>query len=408
MALGFACFVALALAVGEQTRAAEDDPAKAQPAAGADQSFDGQIKTAWQALANRDVAAAKTAIADATKQAADTGQKKEVAQMQFLAGSVEQFWRDVDAELKKLQAGDELEIAGTKIAVVESKPDSLTLHIEGKTKKKSRAALPGRWAQAVAEHRLDLSSPANKRKLGAFLAVDPQGDRDEARQLWKAAQRGEPAAGELLSLLDNANIPAASKAKDIADDDSGHLQLGTMPLSGEPVNLPSKDKVTAAVKRVKETYAAEIRGAKSPDRKLELSKTLVKEASADGDDEAWRLALLRQALDLAAVAGNIDAMEEVVDVMKQRFKIDVWEVKAEALTRGVAAAKAPAVGDLVRHAVVLLEEHEAQAGAAKKAHAKAAQKLDQAALAAAQKARDPELVSTLMDRKKQSSAESKN
>ena len=354
-AIGFACLTALVLAIATVGQAAEkagndsgkNEPGKAESTGSAEDSFDGQIAAAWQALAHRDVAAAKTAIATAGKLAAGADQKKEAAQMLYLAGSIEQFWRDVDAELKRLQPGDELELRGTKVGVVESKADSLTLHIEGKNQKKSRAALPGRWALALAEHRFD-NSPANKRKLGAFLAVDPQGDRQQARKVWKEAQRGEPAAGELLALLDSANIPAPVGGKETDEGESDQPKLGAMPLAGEPAELPSKDKLTAAGKRVKETYATEIRGAKSPERKLELSKTLIKAGSDSDDDQAFRLALFRQALDLAAGAGDQAVIEETIDTMKHFFKIDVWEVNAEACTRAATAAKAPAVGDVVR------------------------------------------------------------
>jgi hypothetical protein len=387
----------------------DERPAAADSADGAgsaDDSFDGLVTTAWQALAKRDVPAAKAAIADAVKKADDAGQKKEATQMVLLAASIEQFWRAVDAELKRLQPGDELDLNDVKAAVVEAKADSLTLHVEGKNQKKTRAALSGKWALAVAEHRLD-NSPANKRILGAFWAVDPQGDRRQARKLWEAAQRGEPAVGELLALLDNSNIPAAADDNAMADDDADKAAPGEAG-QGEPVEVPSKGKLTAAGKHLKETYGADIRGAKTPEQKLELSQTLVA-AAADGDDPALRLALLRQAADLAATAGDTAAMDKVVAKMQKRFKIDVWEVKAEALTRAAAGAKSASIADVVRRSLELLSEWDNEEDAkAKKGHAKAAQKLDQAALLAAQRAHDPDLVSTVVDRKKQAHGDAKD
>jgi hypothetical protein len=415
VAFAWAVFAVAIAAVGRAAEKAGNEPAAEKAAASestdaADDSFDGQIRAAWQALAKRDVAAAKTAIAAAAGQAADAGQKKEAAQMQILAGSIEQFWRAIDAELKRLQPGDELDLAGSKAAVVESKADSLTLHIEGKNQKKSRAALPGRWALALAEHRFD-NSPANKRLLGAFLAVDPQGDRKRARQLWQQAQRGEPVAGELVTLLDSANIPAAAGGKEMADGKSDGGKPGAAKPGaaqpGDPGEVPSKEKLTAAGKRLKETYGADIRGAKTPEDKLELSQTLVR-AAAETDDDAWRLALLRQALDLAAGAGKIAAMDEIVETMRHWFKIDAWEVNAEAFTRADAAAKAASIGDVVRRSLTLLADWDDQEAKTKKGHAKAAQKLEQAALAAAQRAHDPDLVGSVVDRKKQAQADPKN
>ena len=192
--------------------------------------------------------------------------------MQLLTTCVDRFWQAVDAELKRLVPGDELDLAGTKVAVVESNPKSLTLHLVGKSEKHSRAALPGPWALAVAEHRFDNSS-ANKLFLGAFLAVDLQGDRQRARQIWQKAQPDEPTAGELLKLLANANIPAAPNPKELADGEPGEPAAVEASPPAEPGEIPSKEKLIAAGQRLKQTYVAELRGAKSPESKLALAQT---------------------------------------------------------------------------------------------------------------------------------------
>jgi hypothetical protein len=414
----FACGVFALAAAGQSAENADDEtPAKKAASApspeNADGTFDGRIAAAWQALAKRDVAAAKTAIADATGQIANGDQRGEVAQMQILIVSVDQFWREVDAELKRLQPGDELDLNNTKAAVVEAKADSLTLHVDGKNQKYARAALPGRWALALAEHRFD-NSAANKRLLGAFLAVDPQGDRRRARQLWEKVQKGEPAAGELLSLMTHTNIPAGPSGKDVIGGDAGRGKAGKgksgrgepggnepdmLPLPAGPAELPSKDKLTAAGKRLKETYAAELRGAKSPESKLELSQTLIG-AAAETDDDAWRLALLRQGLELSAGAGDVEAIDELIATMKRQFKIDGWEVNAEAFTRAAAAAKSATINVVVRRALKLLDQWEDQDPTTKAAHAKVAKKLDQVTVAAAHKAHDPELIKAAVGREK--------
>ena len=143
----------------------------------------------------------------------------------------------------------------------------------------------------------------------------------------------------------------------------------------EPAEIPSKERLAAAATRLKDKYAADIRGAKSPESKLALSQTLLRTAKAS-DNEAMRLALMRQALDLAATAGNMSAMDEIVETIGQWFKIDAWEVGAEAVTRAAIAAKPESVGEIVRRAVALLAEWEDEDRADHKRHAKVAQKLE--------------------------------
>jgi hypothetical protein len=394
-------------------RAAERVPAEN----GADDSFDGHVAAAWQALAKRDVEQAKSEIANAAKGAKGADQKAELGQLKLLALCIERFWQAVDAELKRLVAGDELDLSGTRVSVVESSPKGLTLHVEGKNQKKSRDALPGRWALAVAEHRFD-NSPANKLLLGAFLAVDPQGDRNRARQVWQKAQSKDPHAGELLTLLASANIPPApagsgqrggempaeKPAKGTGGKVAGAADEPAPP--NEPAEIPNKEKLSIAARRLKEKYAAELRAAKTPESKLALSKTLLRKSMA-GDDEVLRLSLMRQALDLAAAAGNTGAIDEIVETIGKWFKIDAWEVSAEAYTRAAVLAKPDLAGEIIRRAVALLAQWEAEDPAANKAHAKVASKLDQAALAAAHRVGDPDLIASVAERKKGPSSDAK-
>jgi hypothetical protein len=384
------CFLAVSLL------AARLSPAMAAAPAAADDSLASHMKAAWQALASRQVAEAKTEIAAAAKQAKEGDEKSEVARMQLLATCVERFWAAIDAELKRLVAGDELKVDGTMASVVQSDPKGITLHVEGKNQRQSREKLPAAWARAIAEHRFD-DSAANKLLMGAFLSVEPEGDRRAARKLWETAQRREPAAGELLPLLSSAYI-----SNQVAKAGKGKKQASSDDDSAPPaakVDVPDKDDLAAAAKRFKESYAADVKGAKTPEQKLELSRKLV-EAADSADGEAWRWTLLHEGLLLAAATADPEEIEKVVKRLDERFKIDLWEINAEAFTKAAGSAKADAIAEVVRRSLQLLGDWEGQSSAVKRSHAKAAQKLDQAALAAARKAHDNDLVNSVIDRKK--------
>ena len=360
--------------------------------ADADDSFAGHMKATWQALASRQVAEAKTEIAAAAKQAKEADEKTEAGRMQLLVKCVERFWAAVDAELKRLVVGDELKLDGTMAAVVQSDPKGITLHVEGKNQRFGRDALPTFWARAIAEHRFD-DSAANKLLMGAFLTVEPEGDRKAARKLWEAAEFREPSASELLPLLtsDYISPQVAKGGKNRASSDS------SPPVA--KVDIPGKDDLAAAAKRFKESYAADVKAAKTPEQKLELSQKLI-EAAGSADSDAWRWTLLHEALLLAAATADPDEIDKMVKPLDERFKIDPWEVNAEAFTRAAAGAKGDGIAEVVRRCLQLLDDWEGQTAAVKRSHAKAAQKLDQAALAAARKARDNDLVNSVIDRKK--------
>ena len=108
--------------------------------------------------------------------------------------------------MAKLQPGDELDLNGTKVSVVQAAPASLTLHVTGKNETQTRAQLPASWALAIAQHHLD-NSPPNQIVIAAFLAIDPEGDRARARKILAQQQQSDgdsaQSAGFLLSFLSN-------------------------------------------------------------------------------------------------------------------------------------------------------------------------------------------------------------
>jgi hypothetical protein len=373
----------------------------AADAADVDDSFGERMTAAWQELASRDVEQAKVEIEEGAKQAQTEAQQAEAGRMQLLALCIERFWREIDAELKRMIPGDELKIGDTMASVVQSDTKGITLHIEGKNQKHTRRDLPTSWAQALADHRFDSSAP-NKLLMGAFLAVE-QGDRKKARQLWERAKRGEPSAGELLALLSSPHIPVGMTKDGKTVEDQNPPDAGDSETPVTKADVPSGQALAAAQKQFKETYAGELRTAKTPERKLELSETLV-EAAGTADDEAFRWVLLSQALELTAATADLPAIEKMVGRLDKHFKIEQWEVEAGAITRASAAAKGEMIAPVVHRALELLGTWESQDAAAKKAHAKIAQKLDQATLAAAHRANDTELVGAVIDRKKSSRA----
>jgi hypothetical protein len=360
-------------------QAAPVEPAAPRPPAaeaGKNAAFRKTVATARRALADRDVAQAKKALATASGQAQSTEDHEELGRLNLLATYVDGFWNAVRESLNALQAADELKIGGAVAAVVDSDAEGLTVHIGGVNKEFKTRSMPASLAVTLAQRWFNQDA-GNKLFLGAFLAVDPQGDKNEARQYWEQATAGGASAQDLMPLLSGG--PAAGTA------------TGARKMSAPP----NEKQQAAALKHIKEVFQGEYKSAKTPDRKLELSQKLLNTAT-ETDDTAERYALLREAVDLAASGGSPATIAQAVEELARWYKIDPLDVKADGLARAATAATNPlAAKDIARSALDLLDE------AIKQKRVKSAGKLSQAATSAARKSKDTELVKAATQRSQQ-------
>jgi hypothetical protein len=329
-------------------------------------AFRKALAEARGALGAREVDEAKKKLASA-KQFAQSGEDDtEIARMNSLTTYVAGFWNGVRESMKGLQVTDELQFNGTVAAVVDSDASGITLHTPGKNHEFTIRNMPASLAMTLAQRWFDQSA-ANKLCLGAFQAVDPQGDKGEARRFWESATSGGAPADDLMPLLSGAAAEFT-------------------PAAGDMSALPSEKQLALAAKQVKLAFGADYKAAKTPDLKVELSKKLI-DIAAGTENPTDRYALLREALDLAAAGGNAIVISDAADQIASAFNVDSLELKGDGLARAAGANNNPlAAKEIARAALGLLDV------AIREKRAKPAGKLSQAALNAARKSKDAELV----------------
>ena len=248
------------------------------------------------------------------KQFAQSGEDDmEIARMESLATYVAGFWNGVRESMKGLQVTDELQFNGTVAAVVDSDANGITLHTPGKNHEFTIRNMPASLAMTLAQRWFDQSA-ANKLCLGAFQAVDPQGDKGEARRFWESATSGGAPADDLMPLLSGAAAEFA-------------------PPAGGNAALPSEKQLALAAKQVKLAFGADYKAAKTPDLKVELGKKLI-EVAAETENPPDRYALLREALDLAAAGGSAMVISDAAEQIASAFNVDAAaEFKGDGLAR---------------------------------------------------------------------------
>jgi len=149
-------------------------------------AFNETLSDARFSMSERDLAAARRHLRAAETKVQTPADRAEFARLQAMLGHLEGFWEAMRQGISQLVGGQELALKTTRVAVVEASRDRLTLIASGTTHSWLVEAVPTSVVKAIARDSF-LDDAASKVQFGAFLVVDPDGDRDYARQLWAEA-----------------------------------------------------------------------------------------------------------------------------------------------------------------------------------------------------------------------------
>jgi hypothetical protein len=167
-----------------------------------------------QALAGRDLPGLKTALATAGGLKGEPPYDEQLARLELLSQYVEAFWQGVDAGATKALNAGELDVDGTRCAVVDYDRRLFIVRVAGENKRYSLTTIPPKLALVLAQLELPAGNASNQVCFGAFLAMDAKGDRRKAREMWQAAAAK---GGDIRGLLAELEIPLAAPPPELPD-----------------------------------------------------------------------------------------------------------------------------------------------------------------------------------------------
>ena len=104
--------------------------------------------------------------------------------------------------LPSLQAGESFDVEGEEVSVVEASAEKIVVRVAGRNREYETSKMPAKLAMTLAARWLNEDNPVSPAVLGAFQAVDPKGDRQQARLLFQQARAGGINVDGLLEELD--------------------------------------------------------------------------------------------------------------------------------------------------------------------------------------------------------------
>ena len=166
------------------------------------------LKSAKEALRERNFAETETNIAAALKLAKSPEQLAQTNRLKLVADYVKQFDRSLKTLMadENFDAGAELVIGkGTRVVVVERNPSMIVIRIAGMNKSYALASLPDGLAMALIDKRLDPNDPVTKIIKASYLAaakVSTEDNQEKAKSLWEEARAVDPqGVGDLPMFL---------------------------------------------------------------------------------------------------------------------------------------------------------------------------------------------------------------
>jgi hypothetical protein len=171
------------------------DPAKRE-------TFRRAMSLARQAIGKRDFAGAKRHLKTAEANLQDAADEAELGRLELLLGNLEEFWRGMRRIVAGLVPAQEIMLGETPIIVVQVDANQLTVRSEGRNQSYRIFDLPRPIVEALAQSGF-VKHPSTNVLLGAYMAMDPNGDRKRARQLWEqAARQGEDVRDLMAEIKD--------------------------------------------------------------------------------------------------------------------------------------------------------------------------------------------------------------
>ena len=200
--------------------AMDDEPATDEPPAEevpTDDDVDGAIEQALAAIREGDFDTADALLASALEGGRSVAAKRRVSDWQTLAQYAREFAGFREKAIAEVTPGNEFDVNGKKVAVVELDDKKFIYRFQGRNKTTPRNKIPSAIALAIVTTWFD-ERPANHLFLGAHHATKGEPDLAKARDHWERAEKGGINAEPLLRLLEDRALQEGPGAAEPTDE----------------------------------------------------------------------------------------------------------------------------------------------------------------------------------------------
>lgn len=181
-----------------------------------DSEIETAIASALSAIRTSEFDTADALLASALEGGQSMPAKRRVSDWQTLAQYARGFAGFREKAIASVKPGDEYDVNGKKVGVVEIDDKKFIYRFQGRNKTTPRDKIPAGIAMAIVTTWFD-ERPDNHLFLGAYHATKPEPDLAKAQDHWERAEKGGINAEPLLRLLDDPLLEEEAKASEPTD-----------------------------------------------------------------------------------------------------------------------------------------------------------------------------------------------
>lgn len=167
------------------------------------QGVQASLKTARDAIAQREYAKAHESIDLATLLAAHPETIDAVERLRSMLAAVDNFWASARDAVAALEPGEKLTAGSDEFEVLSKDEERLSVRRAGRTINYVIDRVPPELAIVLAQRALSADDPHGKATIGAFLVSDARGDQARGRQLLDEAGKQGADTTLLLAEVDS-------------------------------------------------------------------------------------------------------------------------------------------------------------------------------------------------------------
>lgn len=145
------------------------------------------LQDAWQAIGNKQWAAAQAALDDVRQINKTEEGEAQFARTHRLARDLNTFYQAYEAGLENLRSGTELQVGNTQFTVANNDANRLVVRVGGQSKAYERSSIPEGLARAIVWHQLEADDQQKEKVEASVLALSDIADTDYRRKRWTDA-----------------------------------------------------------------------------------------------------------------------------------------------------------------------------------------------------------------------------
>ncbi|MEX0791893.1 MAG: hypothetical protein WD045_02065, partial [Pirellulaceae bacterium] len=252
-------------------------PVRVEPTSAEIAQLTTALQDAWQAIGNKQWAAAQAALDDVRQVNKTEEGEAQFARTHRLARDLNTFYQAYEAGLENLSSGTELQVGNTQFTVTTNDATRLVVRVGGQSRGYERSSIPEGLARAIALHQLEGDDQQKQKVEASFLALSDIADPDYRRKRWTdaggdmevLAQLEADKAKYLVATTSPMPTPAGDDAptgEDVAMSTPGDSPAMQQPPTTEPTAGSEDAKQRAEQLAVRLTRTRQLLGQRQVDQ----------------------------------------------------------------------------------------------------------------------------------------------